>query len=271
MNCVLLVFFVVINICFASVNLGDGFSLSFGAGSLSFKGEGGIASTFSLSFSQLDEVNSNGQVVQWSSFGTPEIGGLSVGSQYDSLELVVPFSLPGGALDLWTYSYLTAMNAVDWPGESFAVPKNGLVLLGSFSWPVQSTSDVFFLNGTISWDISSQDIVNSLFSSLQLEYNEVKNNGGSVIGGTVGISGGLSVTVEIPSPPIFNGTGGNSGISFSAGSIPVGPSGSTSWSLKFQGIASNVQLPVMMIITGSASTFVPVFFMISALISLLLF
>jgi len=273
MNFNLLIGLLLVSYSFGSVNLGDGFTFSFGAGSLSFTGPAGTSSSFTLAISQLDEVNSNNQIVQWSTFGAPQIGGLSQGSQYDSLELNVPITVNSGnpaGLSLTTYAYLTAINAVNWPGTAFAVPDGGFVLLGDFGWPIMSTSDVFFLNGTIAWDISSQDIVNSLFTNLQLVYSEVKNSQGGVIGGTVGIEGGMSVTVEIPSPPLLNSTGGNSGVTFSAGSIPVGASGSTTWSLKFDGIAAGVQLPVMMIIKGSASSFAPVFFMIIVLISLLL-
>jgi len=258
-------------------SIGDGFSFSFGNNNPTFSGTPpGTSSTFSVGLSQLSEVDSNGVVIASSSFGSPDIGKLGLGSGYFYLSIDFPLSFSqsgfSGYCNAETYSYSQAMNVVDWPGTSFAVPQNGLVVIFDFHWPVSSANDFFTLNGTVSWDISAQDIVSGFFSNNQLVNENVKGSSGQIIGETVGIQGGMSVTVEIPAAPIFNGTfGGTPDFSFSIASVPAGTKGSTTWTVSFKGICADLKVPVMVLLHGAANSLALPVLLIASIFALMKF
>jgi len=254
--------FIGLFLLFASIHsqsIGEGFSYSYDTPHPTFSGTPpGTSSTFSVGLSQLSEVDANGMVITSSSFGGSNVGqlGLGTGYFYMSIDFPLSFSRSGlsGYCDAETYSYSQAMSVVDWPGTSFAVPQNGLVVIFEFHWPVTSAADFYTLNGTVSWSISAKDIISGFFTNNQLVNENVKGSSGQVIGETVGIRGGMSVTVEIPAAPVFNGTsGGTPDFSFSISNIPAGTQGSATWTVSFKGICSDFKIPVMVLLHGSAA------------------
>jgi len=257
---------------FGSSNLGSGFSFSSSGGVLSFSGTPhGSSSSFTLNIASLDEINSVGTVVRSSSFETPQVGSVTIGSIYESVDINVPISVNGTSyFNMQCFTYLQAATAAGWPGTSFNVPENGLVALVTFAWPVVSTTDFFQLSGTIGWDISAADVIDSLFTSLQLTDTAVTDSAGDTIGETVGIKGGLGVTAEIPATPIFNATttGGSPKVNFALGTVAKGASGTAKYTLTFQGISGGAQVPVLMILnSNSASTYgLPAFLIIAILV-----